>query len=564
MRKFQVIMAIDANGGLAKDGKIPWKNSADMKHFKETTTKTYKDINGNDIKKQNVVIMGRKTWETLNGPLKNRINIVISKNYSGKRYEGAYHRPCFEDAMYFCTNQYEEIDQIFVIGGLQIYNEALNNYGHLCKKIIVTNISGRYNCDLIFDRKLLENYELLQNQRFIDGGSIYTYVPKETEEQQYLDLITNILSTGDTRIDRTGVGTHSLFGKCHMTFDLRDGRIPVLTTKKVFWKAVVEELLWFLSGSTDANILKDKGIHIWDGNTTREFLDSRGLTEYKEGDIGPGYGFQWRHFGAEYKGYDTLCSDCKASFAGSELPCNNYSEHNCFQYKGKGVDQIARIIDMIKNDPYSRRIILSAWNPEALDKMALPPCHIMAQFYVKDIKSPNSKDISPNSKDIFPNSKDIFPNFKNKSPNFKNKSPNFKNKSPNEVGGNISGGNISGGNISTKELSCLMYQRSADTGLGMPFNIASYSLLTHIIAKECGIKTGEFIYVVGDSHIYNTHVEAMKEQLKRKPLNGPTVVINNKPPNLNNISKSLFDIKSENIKLMDYESHERIVMNMAI
>lgn len=224
---------------------------------------------------------------------------------------------------------------------------------------------------------------------------------------QYLNLIRYIMEHGVLRTDRTNTGTRSVFGT-QMRFSLADGVIPLLTTKKVFWRGVVEELLWFIHGSTDGRILKvkinfadyeqDKKIHIWEGNGTREYLDSIGLTDYEEDELGPIYGFQWRHFGAEYRGRDA-------------------------DYTNQGTDQLADVIRLLKTDPYNRRIILSAWNPSALKKMALPPCHVMCQFYVQN---------------------------------------GF--------------------------LSCQMYQRSADMGLGVPFNIASYSLLTILLAHITGYK----------------------------------------------------------------------------
>lgn len=217
------------------------------------------------------------------------------------------------------------------------------------------------------------------------------------EEHQYLDAIRDIIMTGVPRDDRTGVGTISKFGLT-MRFSLRDGVLPLLTTKRVFWRGVAEELLWFISGDTSNATLQAKGVHIWDGNASREFLDSRGLHHREVGDLGPVYGFQWRHFGATY-------SDMHAD------------------YSGKGVDQLKAVIDTIKKNPADRRIILSAWNPAALPDMALPPCHMFAQFFVE------------------------------------------------------------GG-----ELSCQMYQRSGDMGLGIPFNIASYALLTRLIAQVTGLE----------------------------------------------------------------------------
>jgi dihydrofolate reductase / thymidylate synthase len=221
--------------------------------------------------------------------------------------------------------------------------------------------------------------------------------PGAHPEQQYLAIIKDILTSGVFRSDRTGVGTLSKFG-VQMRFSLRDSTLPLLTTKRVFWRGVAEELLWFISGDTNAKTLQDKDIHIWDGNGSREFLDKCGLAHREVGDLGPVYGFQWRHFGAKY---DTMHAS----------------------YDGLGVDQLAQVVDKLKHNPTDRRIILSAWNPAALPEMALPPCHMFAQFYV-----------------------------------------------------------------SHGELSCQMYQRSADMGLGVPFNIASYALLTYLLAKVTGLK----------------------------------------------------------------------------
>merc|ERR1712066_319948 len=179
------------------------------------------------------------------------------------------------------------------------------------------------------------------------------------EEYQYLNMIRKIIDNGISMDDRTGVGTRSLFGEM-MRFDLRKS-FPLLTTKRVFWRGVLEELLWFIKGSTNGKLLSDKNVRIWDANGSREFLDSRGLNHYEEGDLGPVYGFQWRHFGAEYK--------------------------NCHKdYSGEGVDQLKQVIETIRKDPTSRRIIMTGWNPPDIPKMALPPCHLLSQFYVNDGK----------------------------------------------------------------------------------------------------------------------------------------------------------------------------------
>jgi thymidylate synthase len=251
-------------------------------------------------------------------------------------------------------------------------------------------------------------------------------------EASYLNALRVLLRHGEDREDRTGTGTLSRFGH-QFRFDLTESKVPLLTTKRVPWKMVLEELLWFLRGSTDSTALAEKGIRIWQGNTTRAFLDSRGLAHLPEGDIGAGYGFQWRHFGGRYV-------DCKAPY-GPEV----------------GVDQLAYVENMLKEDPRSRRICMTAWNPSSLHEMALPPCHVFAQFYVGNNRS----------------------------------------------------------------LSCHLYQRSADMFLGFPWNMFSYACLTHVLAKRCDMRPGELVVSVGDMHVYKDHVRQVEEQLERSPAAAP-------------------------------------------
>ncbi|XP_055329747.1 thymidylate synthase-like isoform X2 [Paramacrobiotus metropolitanus] len=286
------------------------------------------------------------------------------------------------------------------------------------------------------------------------------------EEMQYLDQLRYILDNGSFKADRTGVGTLSVFG-LHSRYSLREGSFPLLTTKRVYWKGVVEELLWFIRGGTNAKDLAEKNVHIWDANGSRNYLDSIGLKHYEEGELGPVYGFQWRHFGAEYV-------DCHAD------------------YSGKGIDQLNDIVHKIKSNPNDRRLILSAWNPADLLKMALPPCHALVQFYV-----------------------------------------------------------------SNGELSCQMYQRSADMGLGVPFNIASYSLLTCMIAHVTGLSPGDFVHTIGDAHIYVNHVDALKEQLLRTPLRFPQLTIQRKIKNID-------DFQAEDFVLTGYSPHPPVKMSMAV
>jgi thymidylate synthase len=263
--------------------------------------------------------------------------------------------------------------------------------------------------------------------------------------QQYHNLLQRILTEGAKKEDRTGTGTLSVFGH-QMRFDLNKG-FPLVTTKKVHLRSIIHELLWFLSGDTNIRYLKENGVSIWD-----EWAD-------EDGNLGPVYGSQWRSWPTP---------------------------------DGKHIDQISRVIDQIKNNPDSRRIIVSAWNVAEIENMALPPCHAFFQFYVADGK-----------------------------------------------------------------LSCQLYQRSADTFLGVPFNIASYALLTMMVAQVCGLKAGDFVHTLGDAHLYSNHLEQTQTQLKRKIRPLPKMKIN---PDVN----SIFEFNYEDFKLEDYDPHPHIKAPVAI
>jgi thymidylate synthase len=287
------------------------------------------------------------------------------------------------------------------------------------------------------------------------------------QEYQYLNLIKEIIDRGNDEDTRNGI-TRSIFGNS-MRFSLRDGEIPLLTTKKLAWKTCLKELFWFIRGQTDNDILQKDGVHIWDGNTSREYLDSIGFHNRKEGDIGPGYGHQWRHFNAPY-------TDCKAD------------------YTNQGIDQLQDIINQLKNPAKnnSRRLIMTAWNPCQINNMSLPPCHILVQFNVRQ----------------------------------------------------------------GKYLSTALYQRSGDVGLGVPFNIASYSFLTHILAKHCGLEAEEFVYFLGNAHIYQEHLETLKEQIEREPFPFPKIVITN-------IHENIEDYCLDDINFIeDYIYHSSLKMVM--
>jgi thymidylate synthase len=298
--------------------------------------------------------------------------------------------------------------------------------------------------------------------------------------EQYHNLLKDILENGELKDDRTSVGTYSVFGRT-IRFDLRRG-FPAITTKKLAWKAVVGELLWFIEGSDNERRLAElthgtaEGkVTIWTPNALASYWKSKAKFE---GDLGRVYGVQWRHWN-KY----TLEKNMGPSDEGANRLTVNQTE----------IDQLSKLLEGLQKDPNGRRHILSSWNVAELDQMALPPCHVMSQFYVN----------------------------------------------------------------TNKELSCHMYQRSVDTFLGLPFNIASYALLTHLIARHCGLKVGELIISMGDTHIYKDHVEQVKEQLTREAYPLPTLMLNFSKTNI-------FETTMEDIHLMGYQSHGPIKATMAV
>lgn len=280
--------------------------------------------------------------------------------------------------------------------------------------------------------------------------------------KQYLALLSDVIQNGEVREDRTGVGTVGIFG-AQIRFNLSDG-FPLVTTKKVHTRSIIQELLWFIGGHTNNAWLQERGVTIWDEWSTEEQCARFGR---REGDLGPIYGHQWRNFGATK---------------------NADGSYNC-----DGADQIANLIEEIKRNPASRRLIVSGWNPREADKVALPPCHTLFQFY---------------------------------------------------VGGN-------------GKLSCQLYQRSADLFLGVPFNIASYALFTHMIAQVCGLGVGDFVHTFGDAHIYKNHFEQVRLQLSREPRALPHLKLN---PNVKNI----FDFRYEDIAIEGYDPHPLIKAPVAV
>lgn len=504
-RTYEVVVAATCDMGIGKDGKLPWKLPSDLKFFKELT------MTPSNPAKKNAILMGRKTWESIPlqyRPLPGRLNVVLTRSggFDIATAENVITCGSISSALeLLAASPYSlSIEKVFLIGGGEILRDALNGQG--CDAIHLTEIEASIDCDTFIppidvsvfrpwysSLQVVENnirycfvtYVRVRNSAIEHAnGDLkssnnsdsneskvenFNFLPKlifeKHDEFMYLRLVKDILSSGTEKDDRTGTGTLSKFG-CQMRFNLRKS-FPLLTTKRVFWRGVVEELLWFISGSTNAKVLQEKDIHIWDGNASRDYLDSIGLREREEGDLGPIYGFQWRHFGARYT--------------------NMHAD-----YTGQGFDQLLDVIDKIKNQPDDRRIVLSAWNPSDLNSVALPPCHMFAQFYVAN-----------------------------------------------------------------GELSCQMYQRSADMGLGVPFNIASYALLTCMIAHVTGLVPREFIHVIGDAHVYRNHTRPLQEQLQKVPRPFPSLKINPE-------KKDIDSFVAADFKLIGYHPHQKIEMKMAV
>lgn len=481
--KIIIIAACDINGGISKEGKMPWNIKEDMEHFRKMTTGPNK-----------AVLMGSKTFYSIGNILKGRLNIVLTrKNTIGNK--NIYYVNSLDSLFYnrhinnddnniidICHKN--NIEFLYVIGGKNVYNQFIKN--KFFDEIYLTKIYKNYNCDLFIDwHSEIEKFTILESEKNIEQPIehknkkqkieddsliiIKHYKKYNKEEYQYLNLIKEIIDLPIKKC-RNNYNVRSKFVHT-MRFSLENDQFPLLTTKKCFIRGIFEELMWFLSGSTNSKILESKGVNIWKQNSSREFLDSVGLNKLPEGDIGALYGFQWRHYGANY------------------INCNT-------DYTGQGFDQIKDIIHKLKHDKTSRRIILCAWNSSDMDKMSICPCHAFIQF-----------------------------------------------------------------NVSSKgELSCHLVQRSADIGLGVPFNIASYALLTILLAKCTGLKPYELIHTLNDAHIYEDHILALKEQIQREPYNFPKLTVKS-AVDIND-NDAIFKFKYEDIDLKYYRYYPTIPMNM--
>ena len=460
MSQFIGIVAYCKNHGLGYNNKIPWKISDDLEFFKTVTT-------------DHVVVMGRKTYDSIPNkykPLSNRINIVITNNkdlIKLSSYNLVYTPLCnLDNVLKFYPNK-----NIYVAGGSTLYKQLQNRID----TYFVTDIEKEFETDTYFD-KLTNDFTLIMNSKkyWCEKEECYfrflKYKRKEKicHDETYCNLMEKVLLSNHPRTNRTNIDTLSIFGE-QISFDI-ENTVPLLTTKRVAWKSCIEELLWFMRGDTDANILKQKKVNIWNGNSSREFLDNVGLFHLNEGDCGANYSFQWRYFGQEYINCETK-----------------------YEKKTK-YDQINNIIHLLKNDPCSRRIFLSAWNPLDLENTVLPPCHVSAQFYVD-----------------------------------------------NDNG-----------------LSCHMYQRSCDVFLGLPFNIFSYTVLTYILAKKCGMKPRRLIISLGDTHIYKNHIEQVRQQLQNTIFSYPKLELSDIE------NKEIEEITINDFQLIGYYPNPMIKAPMAV
>lgn len=448
---FDVILAMSKDNGIGFEGKMPWHIKKELALFKEKSINSY-------------LVVGRKTAIGL-PQLKDRDIIVLSRSESLNSIQ--------KDVSYKISNVFSNISDIsdmvshkkmFIAGGAEIYNEVFSDWRHCINDVHLSVIDGEYKCDTFVDFNPSE--WTVKSKTTYTGFTHYVLSSEKSEEILYLSLLRNVYENGWEKEGRNG-NTKSMFGKT-LEFDLTKG-FPLLTTKKMFIRGIIEELLFFIRGDSDSSLLEAKRINIWKGNTSREFLDSIGKNKRRKGVMGPMYGYQWRNFNAPY-------DEDKA------VPLE------------PGVDQLKNVINMIKNNPESRRIMMTDFNPSHVDQGVLPPCHsIILQFYVQE-----------------------------------------------------------------GYLDMFSFNRSSDLFHGLPFNIASSSLLLTLIAKITGLIPRKFILSLGDCHIYASHYNVVKEQLNRIPYKLPTLNITKDLKTLDNIEK--MDVGD--FKFIDYEYYPTLKADM--
>lgn len=481
-----LIVAVDTAGGIAKNGKVPWNSAnGDFEFFKEKT-------------KNCVLIGGKNTWKEIleKNPqgLYGRDCLIVSKTWAGEvsqglKMEGTSTRSfdSFDECVKYAMTLNKKI---FIIGGCQIYEEALHH--PLLRKIYVSQIFSPskegYDCDMFFDERDLQKLGFYNKEE--SGGITLTIYERRYEETQYLKVMEKLLKL-NVHKNRTDIQTSSMFN-VNCEYSLTDAKnrriIPLFTTKRVPFKTISDELLWFLRGEPNIDYLKERNIHIWDGNTSREFLDKTGKSDYAEGETGPIYGVQWRKWMVQ----------------------RNTSNPDVQEIKI--IDQISNVIESLKQDPFSRRHVVSAWNVGDLVKMCLPPCHMIFVFNVQPPASAGGKD------------------------------------HPEE------------GEGEKNLLNCHLTMRSNDMFLGHPFNVAQYSLLTHMIAHLTGLQANKFAVSIVDCHLYENHREVAVKQLRRKPYGFPELKFS---PEVERYT-SIDDFKEGDFHLVNYFCHPGLKGDMAV
>ena len=517
---------------IGKNGGIPWSCPQDMKWFKDTTI-------------GHAVIMGRKTFDSLKKPLKDRINIVItSKDIVTNSEEKIYAVKSVEEAISLAKSL--TMNDIFIIGGASIYKYALEH--DLVDKIYIDYLSETVeDADAFFPMwfwQIGSSWEEVGETVEILKGKAYAkeYVKLRGEnnnvDKQYLDLVNEVIEHGEVKKTRAGK-TRSLFGK-QLRFNLKDG-LPMLTTKKMFTKGVLHELLWFIKGDTNIKYLVDNGVHIWDDDAYRYYLEltkywrgpngledvydketflkmvklgsysekilNQDKSQYHYGDLGPVYGYQW----------------------------TNWTGHN----------QIEEVIETLKKNPNDRRMIISAWNVGDIPDMALPPCHFCCQFYTKKMTEVERWN--------------YFEAHMLKEDNEEGRYNLYVSRGENYIKGSLVA-YLDRMNVPSRKLSCMWHQRSVDILLGLPFNIMSYAVFTHMIAQCVNMDVDELIFDGGDVHVYENQIETYLSTQKLnhpKLYSLPTLVLNK---DIKNISDFTYD----DIKIEGYQSYSKISYPLSV
>jgi dihydrofolate reductase/thymidylate synthase len=427
---FDVIIAMTKDNGIGFKGSLPWKCKEELAIFKKKT-------------ENKIIIVGFNTAHSLPQLNKREIVVLSSKKESDVKLLMDTECSSVSNNLECTLNN----KNVVVAGGAKVYNNVFKNFRSSIRHVHLSVMSNEYKCDTFVDFNK-SDWTVISKQEY-DEFTHYVLTPIESEEKMYLSLLHEVLHNGWIKDGRNG-NTKSIFGKT-ISFDLTKG-FPLLTTKKMFFRGIVEELLFFIRGNTDSKILEDKKINIWKGNTNREFLDSIGKNNRSEGVMGPMYGYQWRNYNAVYNEENVSASD-------------------------NGLDQLQMVIDLIRNDPHSRRILLTDFNPLQAHDGVLYPCHsIIIQFYV-----------SEGFLDIF------------------------------------------------------CFNRSTDLFHGLPFNIASTALFHTLIAKITGLVPRKFILSLGDCHIYESHYNVVEKQLNRIPYKFPTLEIGKELKTLEDIENMEFN-----------------------